>query len=80
MEDLKKLITLFILEELWESDETFSEDLPLISGGYIDSLAMVSLKEFLEKRLGISIPDEQATAEAFDSVDKIAKLLNRFIN
>jgi acyl carrier protein len=39
---------------------------------------MVSLKRFLENKYKISIPDDQATPEAFDSVDKIAVLVRSF--
>ena len=40
---------------------------------------MVSLKRFLENKYKISIPDEKATPEAFDSVNKIVKLVKEFI-
>ena len=46
-------------------------DTPLISGGIVDSFSMVSLKRFLENKYKISIPDDKATPEAFDSVNKI---------
>jgi acyl carrier protein len=39
---------------------------------------MVSLKRFLEKKYGIQIPDEDATPEAFDSVQNIVALVQRF--
>ena len=39
---------------------------------------MVSLKMFPEKRFRIKIPDEKATAEAFDSVNDIINLLREF--
>jgi acyl carrier protein len=40
---------------------------------------MVSLKRFLENRYQIAIPDEDASPEAFDSVNKIAALVERFV-
>jgi acyl carrier protein len=40
---------------------------------------MVSLKRFLENRYQIQIPDDQATPEAFDSVNKIVKLVEEFV-
>jgi acyl carrier protein len=39
---------------------------------------MVSLKLFLETEYGIKIPDEEATAEAFDTVNAIATLVRRY--
>ena len=35
------------------------------------------LKRFLEKRYNISVPDEEASAEAFDSVASIVSLVKR---
>jgi acyl carrier protein len=40
---------------------------------------MVSLKVFLEKKFHISIPDDEATPEAFDSVNKIVDLVNDYL-
>ena len=40
---------------------------------------MVSLKRFLENKYKISIPDDKATPEAFDSVNKIVTLVQRFV-
>jgi acyl carrier protein len=40
---------------------------------------MVSLKRFLENRYNIQIPDEKATPEAFDTVTKIASLVEEFV-
>jgi acyl carrier protein len=53
-------------------------DTPLISGGIVDSFSMVSLKRFLENKYKISIPDDKATPEAFDSVNKICTLVLEF--
>jgi len=51
----------------------------LISAGIVDSFSMVSLKTFLERKYKISIPDDRATPEAFDSVNKIVKLVQEFL-
>jgi acyl carrier protein len=40
---------------------------------------MVSLKRFLENKYNIQIPDDKATPEAFDSVIKIAALVEEFV-
>jgi acyl carrier protein len=39
---------------------------------------MVSLLRFLERTYGVSIPDDEATPEAFDSVTSIIELVKRF--
>ncbi|MFH1726914.1 MAG: hypothetical protein ABIA04_00660 [Pseudomonadota bacterium] len=81
MDEMKKVILDYVYEEYVEDeDDEVTYDTPLISGGLVDSFSMVSLKRFLENKYNISIPDEDATPEAFDSVDKICVLVNRFIN
>ena len=66
-------------EYLEDDDTEIDFDSPLISAGIVDSFSMVSLKTFLEKKYKISIPDAKATPEAFDSVNKITKLVQEFI-
>jgi len=78
MEDPKEVILEYVIEEYADEDDEVEFDTPLISGGLVDSFSMVSLKRFLEVKYKISIPDEDATPEAFDSVNKIADLVKRF--
>jgi len=77
---MKELIIDYVKDEyLEEGDETeINEGTPLISSGIVDSFSMVSLKMFLEKTYNISIPDERATTEAFDSVNGIISLVKEF--
>jgi acyl carrier protein len=49
----------------------------LITSGIVDSFSLVSLKRFLETKCEITIPDEQATPEAFNTVNSIIELVNR---
>lgn len=81
MEEYKKVILEYVIEEyLEDEDEELDFDSPLISGGIVDSFSMVSLKRFLETRYKISIPDDKATPEAFDTVTSIAELVKEFQN
>jgi acyl carrier protein len=80
MDGLKDVILNYVTKEYLEDDsETLSYETPLISGGIVDSFSMVSLKRFLENRYAIRIPDDRATPEAFDSVNKIAVLVEEFV-
>jgi acyl carrier protein len=80
MEGLKDIILDYVTKEYLEDDsDPLTYETPLISGGIVDSFSMVSLKRFLENRYDIQIPDDDATPEAFDSVDKIADLVTRFV-
>lgn len=80
MDDMQKIVMDYIIEEYVEDEEDeMTLDTPLISGGIVDSFSMVSLKRFLENKYKISIPDDKATPEAFDSVNKICALVKTFI-
>jgi acyl carrier protein len=80
MAEMKDIVLQYVINEyLEDEDEVLSYDSPLISGGIVDSFSMVSLKRFLENKYKISIPDDKATPEAFDTVNKICKLVNEFL-
>jgi len=79
-EEMKDIVLDYVIEEyLEDEDEEISYDTPLISGGIVDSFSMVSLKRFLENKYNITIPDDQATPEAFDTVTKITVLIDGFL-
>jgi acyl carrier protein len=80
MENIKDVILDYVKKEYLEDgdDREVNYDTPLISGGIVDSFSMVSLKVFLETKYNISIPDDKATPEAFDSVNNIVELLKNF--
>jgi len=80
---MKQMILDYIKNEYLDEDEAedvdLNENTPLISGGIVDSFSMVSLKRFLEKKFEISIPDNEASPEAFDTVTSIMVLVNRHL-
>ena len=79
-DDIKKMIIEYVKKEYLDedSDTEIKEDTKLISSGIVDSFSMVSLKTYLEKKFSIKLPDEDATPEAFDSVNNIIELIKRF--
>lgn len=77
MDEMKDVILEYVIDEYADDGDDVSYDTPLISGGLVDSFSMVSLKRFLEKKYNISIPDEEASPEAFDTVTKIVELVKR---
>jgi len=80
MDEMQKSVLDYVTDEyLEDEDEEITVDTPLISGGIVDSFSMVSLKRFLENKYNISIPDEKATPEAFDTVNKICDLVKEFV-
>ena len=80
---MKDMILAYVKNEYLDEDEAedmvLDEHTPLISSGIVDSFSMVSLKRFLEKKFGITIPDEEASPQAFDTVSSIIELVNRHL-
>jgi D-alanine--poly(phosphoribitol) ligase subunit 2 len=78
---MKDMILDYVKKEYLDEDEAedmvLDENTPLISSGIVDSFSMVSLKRFLEKKFGITIPDEEASPQAFDTVSSILVLVNK---
>ena len=80
-QEKKDLVLNYIIKEYMEDEEEeITYDTRLISSGYVDSFAMVSLLVFLENKFKIKIPQSKATPEAFDSVNKIFDLVNHVLN
>ncbi|MHC4223960.1 MAG: acyl carrier protein [Planctomycetota bacterium] len=79
MDEIKDTVLEYVIDEYIEEDDDLEveADTPLISSGIVDSFSMVSLKAFLEKKYSIRIPDEDATPEAFDTVNKIVVLVQK---
>ena len=78
---MKEMILEYIRNQYLDDDDDteLNENTKLISGGIVDSFSMVSLKRFLEKKYQISIPDEEASPEAFDTVNSILVLVERHV-
>ena len=80
---MKDIILTYIRDEYLDEEQAedleLDEDTPLISSGIVDSFSMVSLKRFLERKYEISIPDEEASPEAFDTVRSIMALVERHL-
>lgn len=80
MEEIRDVVLAYVINEYMEDqDDEITYDTALISGGYVDSFSMVSLKRFLETKYKISLPDNRATPEAFDSVNNIVELVQEFL-
>ena len=79
---MKEVILEYIKNEYLDEEEAedmkLDENTPLISSGIVDSFSMVSLKRFLERKYSVSLPDEEATPQAFDTVNNIIALVNKF--
>jgi len=77
-EEMREQIIEFIRDEYVEDESMdIDADTPLISSGLVDSFSMVSLKMFLEDEYEIKMTDEEASTEAFDTVQAIMDLVVR---
>jgi 2-hydroxymuconate-semialdehyde hydrolase len=76
---MKEELIEYIMKEFVEDpDEEIDENTPLMSSGLIDSLSIVSLVAFIDKKYGVKIPDEKGTVENFETVTKIIDIINQF--
>lgn len=77
MDEMEKAILEYVIDEYIEEEdeEEIGVDSPLISAGIVDSFSMVSLKTFLERKYKITISDDKASPEAFDTVKRIARIV-----
>ncbi|NIM99834.1 MAG: hypothetical protein GTO24_17695 [candidate division Zixibacteria bacterium] len=74
----EELIDYIMKEFVEDPDEEIDESTPLISSGLIDSLSIVSLVAFIDKKFGVKIPDEKGTVENFETVTKIIDIISEF--
>ncbi len=79
MEEMKEAVLEYVIDEYVDEDDDIEVafDTPLISSGIVDSFSMVSLKAFLERKYEVKLPDDEATPEAFDTVNSIVALVSK---
>jgi acyl carrier protein len=79
MEDVKETIRQFILTIALkgESPSTLRDDTPLQTSGILDSLALLSLITFLEKKFGMELSASEAGVEEFDRITDMVALIER---
>ena len=53
-------------------------DEDLLSAGIIDSLGILQLVSFIEKRFGIQVPDADVVYENFNSVQALSDYLQKY--
>jgi acyl carrier protein len=77
LDDIKSTVKDYILEDFLPGAkrEELTDKTPLISGGILDSLALIKLVNFLEIHYGITVPPHETTEENMNTVDDIAKLV-----
>lgn len=71
VERLEAWIHAFLREECRIDPAGLTRTSELVTSGLLDSMGMVRLATHLERLVDISIPDQDITAEHFDSIERI---------
>jgi acyl carrier protein len=61
-------------------DSRFSRSVPLFDAGYVDSVGVVELLEFLASEFSVQLPDDALISDEFSTVDGIAAIVCRYRN
>ncbi len=57
------------------ADETFTDEDSLIDAGIIDSVGVLELVAFLQRRFGVEVMDADLVPEHFDSIAGMARFV-----
>jgi acyl carrier protein len=60
-----------------DSDQRFDRTVDLFEDGYVDSIGVIELIQFLERTFAIQIPEEDLFSPEFSSIDGIARIVTR---
>lgn len=67
----------FIAKEVAPDIRTVTDHESLLEAGVIDSLGILSLISFIERRYGIAVNEDEMMPENFDSIEAIAGFIAR---
>jgi acyl carrier protein len=59
------------------SDRRFDRTVDLFEDGYVDSIGVIELIQFLERTFAIEIPEADLFSPEFSTIDGIAKIVLR---
>ena len=71
MERLEAQLHAFLRDECRIDPAVLARTTELVTSGLLDSMGMVRLATHVERLVDISIPDDDITAEHFDSIERI---------
>jgi acyl carrier protein len=72
-EEIRDVVRNFIISEflLGEDPSLLADDAKLISGGIMDSIAVVRLVSYLEEHFGFQLQSQDVTVSRFDTIERI---------
>lgn len=75
---IKDEVRKFILEKfLFNCGDQLDDEMSLIDTNTVDSVGVLEIVGFIENRFSIKVEDEELTAENLDSINKIARFIER---
>ena len=76
MDTIKERVIAILHENVEElSGVEITDDLPLISGGFMDSFDIVNLIDEFEQKIGVSIDLQNVDLEQFDNIMSICSMI-----
>ena len=77
--EIKVEVRKYLIENLMTDGPAISlgDTTPLITGGLIDSIGMISLVRFIEGRFGIVFAPREIDAQRLDTLDEIERLVSK---
>jgi acyl carrier protein len=74
---IRQAVKEYILREFLpgEDPDQLTDELPLISGGILDSIATLKLVMHLEEKFGVVLEAHEADRDHLDTVNQIADLI-----
>jgi acyl carrier protein len=79
MDEITKAVRQYIVEQFLEGQDTpdLTDTTPLVTGGFLDSLASVNLVGFLEKKYGIKVAAHEVNVDNLDTLQRIAGMVRK---
>ena len=77
VEEIRSVLREHILTRYLPGEDpgSLEDSTPLVSGGILDSIALLNVVSFLEDRFGIEFAPHETTGDSFDTVAKITALV-----
>jgi acyl carrier protein len=79
MDEIVSTVRRYIVEQFLNGEDTeaLTETTPLVTGGFLDSLASVNLVGFLEKQYGIKVAAHEVNVDNLDTLERIGALVRK---
>lgn len=77
MSDIVSDIREFLSRELGRDVSRVGDTDSLLEAGVLDSIGVLALVSFIERRYGISVPEDEMMPDNFDTVEAVARFVDR---